>query len=427
MNYKILINQENKITKSFLNNISFVQVKNYLDEDIYLERKTYQQFLKLKEFLKESGIEILLSSGKEDISAEERAVGLSLSYIVSKNEDLEKISVSLKDFGFITRYPKNKESITGHLYDPYYIRYVGCSTARIIYKERLTLEEYNQKYNVSGVVVVNKPSGMTSREVDEVIGKKFDTKKVGHTGTLDPLASGVLIVLLNQATKIQSDITSEDKEYIATARLGILTDTLDVTGNILKTKKVDRKIDFTSLLHSFEKTYMQEVPIYSAVKVGGKKLYEYARRGEDVELPKKMVSIKKLELLEVGDDTFTFKCLVSKGTYIRSLIRDMGESIGVLMSMEKLIRTREATFSLEDSYTLEEILNNQYKIVSIEDVFSYPSLEVDKDILFKIKNGAVIPNLYSIEDKVIFKSKNKVIAIYQRDGELLKSYRSFSC
>jgi len=175
---------------------------------------------------------------------------------------------------------------------------------------------------MNGIVLINKEKGKTSRDVVNLLSKKFNTRKVGHAGTLDPLATGLLIIGINNGTKILELLTMDEKEYIATVKIGIQTDTYDITGNIIEEKK-DFSIDkeyLENTLKSFIGKYYQEVPKYSAVKINGKKLYEYARNGEEIELPKRFVEIKEIELLEFKEDEFKFKVLVSKGTYIRSLI-----------------------------------------------------------------------------------------------------------
>ena len=222
------------------------------------------------------------------------------------------------------------------------------------------------------------------------------------------------------------NITVGDKKYIATVKVGIRTDTLDITGNVLEENE-DYSIDnLEELIKSFEKSYMQEVPIYSAIKVDGKKLYEYARNKEKVDLPKKEVTIKNIELLNKEKDTFTFKCKVSKGTYIRSLIRDMGNSIGKLFTMKDLIRVEEASFSLDECYTLDEINANKYDIISIDKVLPYKVVEIDESILKMIKNGCIIKNDFEVDDKVIFKTNNNIIAIYEVTCDnKLKSYKNF--
>ena len=143
---------------------------------------------------------------------------------------------------------------------------------------------------MNGILIIDKPKGITSRDVVNNVVKRFNTKKVGHTGTLDPIATGVLVVCVGSATKLVDELTSHDKEYIASVELGALTDTLDNTGKILNEEKcIKTKEEIIDALNSFKGKYMQEVPIYSAVKINGKKLYEYARENIDIELPKREV------------------------------------------------------------------------------------------------------------------------------------------
>ena len=214
---------------------------------------------------------------------------------------------------------------------------------------------------MDGIIVVNKEEGFTSRDMVNKVGKILGTKKIGHTGTLDPMATGVLVMCIGKCTSLVDVITSDYKEYVAGVRLGILTDTLDTTGNVIGKCSVNYSHDeIVSSLESMVGEYYQEVPKYSAVKINGKKLYEYAREGIDVFLPKRFVNIKSIEL--VGDIDyhdefidFTIKCLVSKGTYIRSLIRDIASKLGCYGVMSSLIRTRQGDFSIDDSYSISDI------------------------------------------------------------------------
>ena len=273
---------------------------------------------------------------------------------------------------------------------------------------------------MNGVLIVNKEKGYTSRDVVNIVSKELNTKKIGHTGTLDPIAEGVLVLTIGKATKLGEVLTSNEKEYIATVERGILTDTLDTTGNIIETSKI-KKIDLENLVRSFEKTYMQEVPKFSAVKVNGKKLYEYARNNEEVELPKKEVTIKSIQLL--NDNPFTFKCTVSKGTYIRSLIRDMGKSINECFTMSSLIRTKQGKFSIDNSYTLDDIKKGNYKVLSIEEILDNLEIVIaDNELLKKITNGVKLDNDYN-KEFVLFKNKagNK-IAIYRKENDCFKMY-----
>lgn len=275
--------------------------------------------------------------------------------------------------------------------------------------------------NYNGILIVNKPSGITSRDVINIVGKTLNTKKVGHTGTLDPMATGVLVLCLGNALKVCELITANDKEYIAKVILGIETETLDTTSPIINTKKTNiTKEEIEKVLNSFKGSYLQEVPKYSAVKINGKKLYEYAREGKEIELPKKMVTIYDIQLVSditYYNDTTTFyiKTTVSKGTYIRSLIRDIGYKLNTYGCMDSLERTRQGIFNIDNSNTLEEIKNNNYKLLSIEESLpNIPLVQVDNKTLFKIKNGVKLKKFFD-GDMAIIKDKNKVVAIYKND------------
>ena len=284
---------------------------------------------------------------------------------------------------------------------------------------------------MNGILVVNKEKDYTSRDVVNIISKEFKTKKVGHTGTLDPIATGVLVVTIGEATKISELLVSTYKEYIAEVTLGIKTDTLDITGNILETKEI--KLDKSKLeqtIKSFKKTYLQEVPIYSAVKVNGKKLYEYARNKEEVKLPKKEVEIKEIELLKYAENKFTFRCLASKGTYIRSLINDICNELNIIGTMSSLKRTKQGEFKIEDSYTLEQIKNKKYKLLEMQEVLKeYLQIEANEYIENKIKNGCLLENRYN-EDIIVFINKNQqVIGIYkkyEKDMNKIKPWKVFN-
>ncbi len=275
--------------------------------------------------------------------------------------------------------------------------------------------------NYNGILMVNKPSGITSRDVVNIVGKTLNTKKVGHTGTLDPMATGVLVLCLGNALKVCELITANDKEYIAKVILGIETETLDATSPIINTKKTNiTKEEIEKVLNNFKGSYLQEVPKYSAVKINGKKLYEYAREGKEIELPKKMVTIYDIQLISditYYNDTTSFyiKTTVSKGTYIRSLIRDIGYKLNTYGCMDSLERTRQGIFNIDNSYTLEEIKNNNYKLLSIEKSLpNIPLVEVDNKTLFKIRNGVKLKKFFT-GDMAIIKDKNKVVAIYKND------------
>ena len=283
---------------------------------------------------------------------------------------------------------------------------------------------------MNGILIIDKPKGITSRDVVNNVIKIFNTKKVGHTGTLDPLATGVLVVCVGKATKLVSELTSTDKEYIASVTLGIKTDTLDSMGSVLFSEDaIKAKEEIINVLNSFIGSYEQEVPIYSAVKINGKKLYEYAREGIDIELPKRKVEIKEIELLddiEYKDNKtmFKFRCVVSKGTYIRSLINDIAYRLDTIGIMTNLRRTRQGNFKIEDSVKLEDLTINNLK--SIIDTLPYKKVEITDDIRKKVLNGALVDNIYN-EDTVLFIENNEAVALYKmsNDKNKLKSYIMF--
>ena len=421
MNKAILVNKENKIKDSFYKYLELVEI----DNNLKVEKETYENYLKLKEYLKENNIEISINKAYIDREIEESEfnTALALSIEIDSNYYNELHNI-LHKFGFILRYPKEKENITGYEYNPTHIRYVGNVISKIIYENSWTLEEYLNEF--SGVIVVNKEKDMTSFDVVNEISHLFGIKKVGHTGTLDPMAEGILIICIGKATKIVELLTAKDKEYIAGVKLGIKTDSYDITGNILDTKEVKDIENLEEVILSYKKTYLQEVPIYSAVKVDGKKLYEYARNNKEVELPKKEVTIKEIELLEKDKDTFIIKTLVSKGTYIRSLINDIGNSLNTYATMTSLNRTKQGKVTINDSYKLNDIKSNNYKYYKIEEVLDYPIIKVDEDLEFKIKNGVKIKNTFEIENKVLFVNKNnKLLGIYEKNNEELKVWKNF--
>lgn len=287
---------------------------------------------------------------------------------------------------------------------------------------------------MDGIVLINKEKNCTSRDVVNQVSKILKTKKIGHTGTLDPIATGVLVLCIGKATKLVEVITSYDKEYEAEVILGIKTDTKDITGKILKEEKaIISKENIEECLKKMIGTYNQTVPIYSAVKINGKKLYEYARNNEEIELPKRKVTIKELKLIsdityEKEKTKFKIKCHVSKGTYIRSLIEDIATNLNTIGTMENLKRTKQGNFQITSANTIQDIENNKFKIYSIEEILEkFYKIEMTDDLYFKIKNGSIIKNNYN-HDIVAFTKNDKVIAIYKeysKDRTLLKPWKMF--
>ena len=277
---------------------------------------------------------------------------------------------------------------------------------------------------MDGVIIVNKPAGMTSHDVVNRIRKIFKTKKVGHCGTLDPDATGVLVVAVNKATKLLQFLTADNKEYIATLSLGTATDTYDASGQVTATKEYvpisDKKI--LACLNSFVGEQEQIPPMHSAIKVKGKKLYEYARNNETVEIPRRVITIDYIELISIVNNLVKFKVGCSKGTYIRSLCFDIAKKLDYPGHMYSLIRSKSGNFSLSDSYSLEEIENGEFEMLSMEEALSnYPKLVVDDENI--IYHGKKIKSKIN-HQVAIYNQNNKVLAIYGPDGNgYLKNIR----
>ena len=282
---------------------------------------------------------------------------------------------------------------------------------------------------MNGILIVNKPQDFTSRDIVNKVGGILKTKKIGHTGTLDPIATGVLVICIGNTTKLCEVLTSEYKEYIATIKLGIKTDTLDTTGEIIERKDFNiTEPQIIEVLSSFLGKSTQVTPIYSAVKVNGKKLYEYAREGIKVELPTREINITNIELMSFNNDEIVFKTTVSKGTYIRALIDDICKKLNTVGTMSSLIRTKQGNFKIEESYTIEDIEKGNYKLITIEEALSnLETITIDEETYNKVKNGSIIEKTFS-NDIANLVYENKIVAIYQTyhsDNTKAKPFKMF--
>lgn len=275
----------------------------------------------------------------------------------------------------------------------------------------------------NGIILCNKPKEYTSRDVVNVVSKSLNTKKIGHTGTLDKNATGVLVLLIGKYTKLNQILVNDEKEYIATFKLGFQTDTLDIEGKVIKTSDKDfTEEKIINTINSFKGEYLQEVPMYSAVHVDGKRLYKYANENKKVMLPKRLVEIKKIDILSIEDDLIKCRFLVSKGTYIRSLVRDIGERLGTFATLIDLTRTKEGIFKLENTYTLDEIKNYSFKMLDLKSIFSEDAfIEIDDKKYKEITNG-VKQKISSNKDYICFSYKGEIIALYKRDKEYYKMF-----
>lgn len=266
---------------------------------------------------------------------------------------------------------------------------------------------------MNGVLVVDKPKGYTSRDVVNIVSKKLKTKKVGHTGTLDPLATGVLVLCVGSYTKFVSKFTNHTKEYIATIQFGISTDTLDITGNVLEENPFVPSFEtFSHVIKQFLGTQKQEVPIYSAKKVNGKKLYEYAREGRKISLPTQDIEIYSIEILHFEGNFATIRCFVSKGTYIRSLIRDICKACNCLGTMSDLRRTKLGNFTLSNAICLSKV-EQKTSLLSFKDFLEYGTFEVTEREKNLIMHGNEII-LDSADPYMLFTFQGIELALYER-------------
>ena len=281
---------------------------------------------------------------------------------------------------------------------------------------------------MNGILIVNKPKGYTSRDVVNKVGKILGTKKIGHTGTLDPMATGILVLCVGKALKLVELLTNHDKEYVFGIKLGIETDTLDVTGNIIKRGNVPNlsKEDIIRVLNQFIGSIKQEVPIYSSIKVNGKKLYEYARNGEDVVLPVRDICIYSIDFLDMKDDEIFLRSYVSKGTYIRSLARDIARALGTFGTVSYLDRVRLGDFTSSMAYSIEDIEKGNFSLLDVVDVIDLPKVKVDSFLEKKIRNGQVMKKFFDDDMVFILNNKGDLLAIYQNDGNgYVRPYRMF--
>lgn len=285
---------------------------------------------------------------------------------------------------------------------------------------------------MDGIIIINKPIGFTSQDVVSKTKKILNEKKAGHTGTLDPLATGVLPVLLGNSTKLSKYLIEHDKTYIARIKFGEKKDTGDSEGNTIETSnvKIENKKDILKVLESFIGKQTQIPPIYSAIKVNGKKLYEYAREGIEVEIPSREIEIYKLNLLNFDKENQEVEIEVScsKGTYIRTLCEDIAKNLGTVGYMSFLKRTIVDKFKLEDAIdfeTLEENKDNQdflnKNIIKMENLFSHLSkisLNKRKEELFL--NGVKLT--FELEDGIynIYSENKKYIGLGIVSNNLLK-------
>lgn len=263
---------------------------------------------------------------------------------------------------------------------------------------------------MDGILIVDKPKGYTSHDIVNILRKELKTKKIGHTGTLDPNATGVLPILIGQATKISKYLIEHNKTYIAELTLGKRTSTGDIEGEVIEESKISNlsKEDVILVLKSFLGKQKQKPPIYSSIKINGMKAYEYARKGLEIEIPEREIEILGISLLSFENNTIIFQTKCSKGTYIRTLCEDIAKKIGTVGFMSNLRRIQVDEFTIKNSFTIEQIKENKICITTIEDAFiKNDSIKLDDKKTEHFLNGVKISinkpdNVYRVYNKNIF-------------------------
>lgn len=292
-----------------------------------------------------------------------------------------------------------------------------------------------------GIIIIDKPEGVSSFSAVARIRRLFGERKVGHTGTLDPLATGVLPILVGRAVKASDYLLTSDKHYIATLKLGIATDTEDITGTVIsRSESIPDEARVREVVASFIGSYEQTPPMYSAIKVGGKKLYELAREGKTIEREARTVTIENIEVERISDDEYTLDVTCSKGTYIRTLCADIGAALGSLGTMKTLRRAEAAGYTLADAIPLDALENmsederaarllpteeifKKYRAVILSDFFSrlaHSGLEI---YLKKISDGGTLGERVRMCDKDGFFALGEIREF--EDGLAIKPIKQF--
>ena len=286
---------------------------------------------------------------------------------------------------------------------------------------------------MQGILIINKPKGFTSQDTVSKVKKILNVKKAGHTGTLDPMATGILPILIGNYTKLSKYLIEHDKTYIARIKLGEKTDTGDSEGKVIETKEVKKENlneeNLTNAIKSFLGEQLQLPPIYSAIKIDGKKLYEYAREGKKVEIPERKIKIYDINLLNFDENALEieFEVSCSKGTYIRVLCENIAEKLETVGYMKSLVRTKVDNFKLENSITLDELEKQrenqsflENKFIKMEDIFNnYPKIILDNRKKELFLNGVMLS--FDLENGIYnIYNDNKYLGIGIVKEKLLK-------
>ncbi len=286
---------------------------------------------------------------------------------------------------------------------------------------------------LNGIILVDKPCDWTSHDVVGKLRGILHERRIGHSGTLDPMATGLLVVFVGRATRAVEFAEADSKEYIAGLRLGISTDTQDITGNTLKSSNsLPSKAELEQALSAFKGEISQIPPMYSAIKVGGRKLYELARRGESVERKPRKVTIEKLEIVGENDGDYILDVVCSKGTYIRTLCNDIGDTLGCGGCMSSLRRVKAGAFSIEKAHTIDEIQAAADNggldeiIIPVDRLFSaYPELTVRDTAEKKLRNGNVIKLAAPNGTYRVYTETGGFLLLGEASDNKLKTIKSF--
>ena len=273
--------------------------------------------------------------------------------------------------------------------------------------------------------LLDKPKTWTSQDLCTKIKKNFNFNKVGHSGTLDPNADGLMLLATDSYTKLFDYIENTDKTYKATAILGYSSPTLDVDSDLIFHENIDAVSltkDIENFLGNLVGESFQTPPIYSAIKVKGKRLYKYARQNQEVDIPVRKIIVDNTELLSVESNKVTFQITVSKGTYIRSIVEELGKSLNTVAIVEKLSRTSIGNLDINHSKLNKNIETMDYKsnLQSLDwkEVINLPILEINQELLKSVQHGQLIlSSMFSNQEKYILSINNDVVAIYKPFNE----------
>lgn len=295
----------------------------------------------------------------------------------------------------------------------------------------------NNRNNINGWLVINKPVGVTSTKVVAIIKRFYNAKKVGHAGTLDPLAEGVLPIALGEATKTINYSMDANKEYVFTVKWGEATSTDDLEGEVIATSdKIPTSVEINAVLPYFIGEIEQTPPVYSAIKIDGKRAYDLARSGVEVEMKSRKVNVYALEQIASSVDSCTFRTTCSKGTYIRSLARDLAEKLGTKGHVTMLKRTKVGNFCINNAILLDMFDNKVYKdgseglLLPVEKVLDdIPVLSFTPEEARLLKQGRIVEfdnNGFNIGDIVLVKSDDKLLALGEIGNGFIKPSRVFN-